>query len=258
MERSRDEPDEQATSNAERIAALRARLDGERRPDAGGVLPFGVADLDAWLPGGGLGLGLLHEVAPKDAGDEASALGFVLALVARHLVQAAGDALLVVAPGHPIPYGHGLVGLGLDPGRLLLLETEADDAVFGALEDTMRAGPLAAVAGLVADGLPLKPGRRLQLAAGSFGTPPPLLLILRPVRAELPNGAATRWRIAAGGAARDRFGCTLRPRWRARLDRCRNGRPGDWLLEWDHAAHRFDLPDGLARRAPDARGGCAG
>ncbi|MCJ2079375.1 ImuA protein [Methylobacterium sp. E-016] len=258
MERSRDEPDEQGPSTAERLAELRARLDAERRPGAGGVLPLGVADLDARLPGGGLGLGLLHEVAPEGAGDEASALGFVLALVARHLARAAGDALLVVAPGHPIPYGHGLTGLGLDPGRLLLLEAEADASVFGALEETLRAGHLAAVAGLVADGLPLKPGRRLQLAAGSFRTAPPLLLILRPGRADLPNGAATRWRIAAGGAARDRFGCTLRPRWRARLDRCRNGRPGDWLLEWDHAAHRFDLPDGVARRAPDARGSRAG
>ncbi|TXM88854.1 ImuA protein, partial [Methylobacterium sp. WL103] len=183
MEPSRDEPEERAPSPAERIAALRVRLDAERRSDAGGVLPFGVADLDARLPGGGLGLGLLHEVAPEGSGDEASALGFVLALVARHLAREAGDALLVVAPGHPIPYGHGLVGLGLDPGRLLLLEAEADAVVFGALEDTLRAGQLAAVAGLVADGLPLKPGRRLQLAAGSFGTSPPLLLILRPFRA---------------------------------------------------------------------------
>ncbi|TXM88570.1 ImuA protein, partial [Methylobacterium sp. WL122] len=194
MKPSRDEPEERPPSPAERIAALRVRLDAERRPDVGGVLPFGVADLDVRLPGGGLGLGLLHEIAPEGAGDEASALGFVLALVARHLARAAGDALLVVAPGHPIPYGHGLVGLGLDPGRLLLLEAEADAAVFGALEDTLRAGQLAAVAGLVADGLPLKPGRRLQLAAGSFGTAPPLLLILRPFRAALPNGAATRWR----------------------------------------------------------------
>ena len=258
MERARDEPDERASSTVERLAALRARLEAERRPEAGGVLPLGIDDLDGRLPGGGLGLGLLHEVAPEETGDEASALGFVLALVARHLARASGDALLVVAPGHPIPYGHGLAGLGLDPGRLLLLETGGDAALFGAIEETLRAGHLAAVAGLVADGLPLKPGRRLQLAAGSFGTAPPLLLILRPARAALPNGAATRWRIAAGGAARDRFGCILRPRWRARLDRCRNGRPGDWLLEWDHAAHRFDLPDGLARRAPDACGGRAG
>ena len=30
------------------------------------------------------------------------------------------------------------------------------------------------------------------------------------------------------------------------LERCRNGRPGEWLLEFDHAAHRFSLAAALA------------
>ncbi|MEE7446857.1 hypothetical protein MRF4_02940 [Methylobacterium radiotolerans] len=58
--------------------------------------------------------------------------------------------------------------------------------------------------------------------------------------------AGAGWRIAAAPAARDRFGTLDRPRWRARLERCRNGRGGDWLLEWDHAAHRLHLPEPLA------------
>ncbi len=237
-----------------RLAALRARLappvDGRvPRP----VLPLGLPALDAHLPDGGLVLGPPHEIAPAGPADGIAALGFALALCARHLAARPGEALIAAAPGEPLPYGHGLSGLGLDPGRLLLLEAGSDAEVFRALEAALHARALAALIGLLRDGMPLKPGRRLQLAAeaAASGSPPPLLLVLRPAEAGLPNGAATRWRIAAAPAARDRFGTLDRPRWRARLERCRNGRGGDWLLEWDHAAHRLHLPEPLAGDAAD-------
>ncbi|MCJ2072262.1 ImuA protein [Methylobacterium sp. J-030] len=228
-----------------RLAALRAQLappvDGRApRP----VLPLGLPALDAHLPGGGLVLGPPHEIAPAGPADGVAALGFALALCALHLSRVSGEALIAAAPGEPLPYGHGLASLGLDPGRLLLLEAGSDAEVFRALEAALHARALAALVGLLRDGLPLKPGRRLQIAAE--GPDPPLLLLLRPAQAGMPNGAATRWRIAAAPASRDRFGTLDRPRWRARLERCRNGRGGDWLLEWDHAAHRLHLPEPLA------------
>jgi protein ImuA len=230
----------------EGLDALRGRLSA---PDPGPVLPLGVADLDARLPGG-LSLGPPHEIAPAEPGDGAAALGFALALCARHLDGGPGD-VLIAAAGHPLPQAlpnwHGLATLGLDPGRALLLEAGGDADVFRALEAALRARCLRAVVGLVAGGLPLRAGRRLQLAGE--GGDPPLLLILRPAGAGLPNGAATRWRIAAAPAALDRFGCLEGPRWRAELERCRNGRGGAWILEWDRAARRLRLPERLARDA---------
>jgi protein ImuA len=229
---------------AVQLAALRARI---ALPEAAGpVLPLGVAAIDGRLPGG-LGLGLPHEIAPKAAGDEAAALGFALALIGRRLAEAAGEALLVLAPGHPLPYGHGLAGLGLDPGRLLVLEAGSEADVWRALETALQSRALRAVAGLVSEGLPLIAGRRLRIVGGDA-----LLLVLRPPDADRPNGAATRWRIAAAPAVRDRFGRAAAPRWQARLDRCRNGRTGTWIVEWDRAAHRFGLAEGLAGHAAAA------
>jgi len=234
-----------------RLAALRAQLApaaGDRAPRP--VLPLGLPALDAHLPDGGLVLGPPHEIAPAGPADGVAALGFALALCALHLSRVSGEALIAAAPGQPLPYGHGLAGLGLDPTRLLLLEAGSDAEVFRALEAALHARALTALIGLLRDGLPLKPGRRLQLAAE--GSDPPLLLILRPAEAGMPNGAATRWRIAAAPGSRDRFGTLDRPRWRARLERCRNGRGGDWLLEWDHAAHRLHLLEPLASDAAAA------
>lgn len=253
MEPQRDASDENpdAPTNPvaalERIADLRVRI-AARDAAPGRVLPLGVPAIDGRLPGG-LGLGLPHEVAPGSAGDEAAAFGFALGLVARRLAGGRGEALLVLAPGHPLPYGHGLAGLGLDPGRLLILEAGSEADVFRALEAALQSRALLAVAGLVNEGLPLIAGRRLQRVGGDA-----LLLVLRPPGADLPNGAATRWRIAAAPALRDRFGRTAAPRWQARLDRCRNGRTGTWIVEWDRAAHRFGLAEGLAGHAAAAGG----
>jgi len=238
----------------DRLARLRLEL------STGGatalpVMPLGLTAVDSHLPGGGLVLGPPHEVTPADPCDGTAALAFALALCARRLSGVPGEALIAAAPGHPLPYGHGLADLGLDPRRLLLLEAAGDREVFRALEAALHAGCLAALIGLVGEGLPLKAGRRLQLAAE--GAAPPLLIILRPAGPGPPNGAATRWSISSAPAAVDRFGGLHAPRWRARLERCRNGRGGSWLLEWDSAAHRLHLPERLADDAAAAGRACS-
>src|SRR5205085_10707417 len=96
----------------------------------------------------------------------------------------------------------------------------------------------AAVVGLTGAGMALKTSQRLQLAAREAGIP---LFLLRPAGAIEAIAAATRWRIAARRAACDRFGLIARWRWQVELEHCRNGRPGEWLVEWEHAARRFNL-----------------
>ena len=210
------------------------------------VLPFGLAALDAHLPHGGLAVGALHEVAPHQHGDTPAAFGFLVALLARFHAPTNKPLLLVAShralADHGRPHGHGLRQLGLDPARLILVETRNDQQTFWAMEEALRSGAPAAVGGAIQK-LDLKTSQRLHLAAGDTGLP---LVLLRPARADDASAAATRWRIGTAEAARDRFGLLARTRWRARLERCRNGRPGDWLVEFDHAAYRFSLAAPLA------------
>ena len=223
------------------------------------TLPFGLAALDGHLPQGGLTLGALHEVAPQAHGDTPAAFGFMVALLA-HLSERPNKSrpvLLVSSPralaDHGRPHGHGLQHLGLDPARLILVETRNDKQTFWAVEEALRSRAPAAVGGAAAR-LDLKTSQRLHLAAGDAGLP---LVLLRPPQADDASAAATRWRIGTAEAARDRFGLLARTRWRARLERCRNGRPGEWMVEFDHAAYRFSLASPLADpalpRGADAR-----
>ena len=206
------------------------------------------------MPGPGLASGVLHEITAAHA-DRPAAFGFLLALTAAALGTRSGPAVFIAArrtlADFGLPYGHGLAQIGLDPARLILVETGKDKDALWALEEVLRAQARPAmVLGVLEGGLDLTPSRRLNLAAAVHATP---LAVLRGARATGTSAAATRWRIASAPAARDRFGTYANPRWRVTLERCRNAdRPGEWLIEWTHAAYRFRVVEGLADRPPVA------
>lgn len=224
-------------------------MDGLRRllPKLSGLslkasaLPFGLPALDAHLRGG-LIHGALHEVAPESDQDMPAAFGFAAALLGR---MPPGPILLVLSSrtfarcGRP--HGHGLTGLGLDPARLILVETSDKREALWAMEEGLRSAVPAAVAATI-EKFDFRTSQRLHLAARDSNRP---LLLLRPARMSGPSVAVTRWCIGASAAARDRFGLIRRWRWRVRLERCRNGPPGQWLVEFDHA-YRFSLAAAVA------------
>jgi protein ImuA len=215
------------------------------------TLPFGLAAIDSHLPQGGLAAGALHEVVPQAEGAIAAALGFIAAVMARLL---GARPLIFVMPPYGLrrcgrPHGHGLSTLGLDPRRLILVDTAHRKEALWAMEEALRSAAPQAVAGVI-DKLDLKTSQRLHLAATDAGLP---LLLLRPAQTLEASAAATRWRVGTAEAARDRFGLFAQPRWHLSLERVRNGRPGEWVVEYDHVAHRFSLAAALADSA-HARG----
>jgi protein ImuA len=226
------------------------------------TLPFGLSVLDSYLPDGGLTCGALHEIVPEPHSIPAS-FGFIAAILARidfstpsprggrlHSSGNAWGPLFLVAPAYGFReygrlHGHGLRALGLDPAQLILVETSHRKETLWAIEEALHSAAPVAIAGVV-DKLDLKTSQRLHLAATDCGLP---LFLLRPAPNLEASAAATRWRVGTAEAARDRFGLITRPRWHLKLERCRNGRPGEWVVEYDHVAHRFSLAATLADSA---------
>jgi protein ImuA len=223
------------------------------------TLPFGLSALDSCLPDGGLACGALHEIVPEPRSIPAT-FGFIAAILARITfstpspkeakLYSGGNArgpVFLVMPAygfreHGQLHGHGLRALGLDPARLILVETSHRKETLWAIEEVLHSEAPAAIAGII-DKLDLKTSQRLHLAATDCGLP---LFLLRPAQNLEASAAATRWRVGTAEAARDRFGLITRPRWHLTLERCRNGRPGEWVVEYDHVAHRFSLAATLA------------
>jgi protein ImuA len=146
------------------------------------------------------------------------------------------------------PSAAGLAHLGLDPSRLIIVETARAGEALNAIEESLKAYNLAVVIGVL-DEIELTPARRLSLAAGETATP--CLLITHPTSA--PAGAtATRWRVRQVSSGDHRFDPQApgASRFSAVLERCL-ARPGSaarspMLLEWSDETRRFCLASVVA------------
>jgi len=205
------------------VASLRREIGRvELRPH--GVLSFGRPEIDGYLPGGGLACGALHAVT----GEAGARLGFAACLAGRLQRQSGRPVVWVSA--RPELYGTGLLRLGLDPARLLLVRAPRPSDLLWALEEALRTPGIAAAIG-EARALDAVAGRRLQLAAQTSGV---MGLLLMQEDAQSVPGSVTRWHLGAAPSMSDLPG--LGPtRWQADLMRCRGAEPKSWLMEWQDA-----------------------
>ena len=238
---------------------LRARVAALHPGAPAGVLSFGDVRVDVHL-GGGLALGQLHEIGAVglDAETGAIAAAFLACLLAR--LPDTERAILWIAPVCDL-YPPGLPAYGLDPARLVLVQTANDAETLQAMETALRAGGAAAVVGEVGRLVRL-PGRRLQLACGKRGTTG---FVLRrwPYGRKRPgkqhakqegNAAATRWRLSPEPSEVEPVAIPREPgppRWRVELLHARGGRPGAWIMEKEEAedateTHPFRVVAALA------------
>ena len=181
-----------------------------------GVLPFGIKEIDRHLPGGGLALGALHEVAGGGNGaiDGAAAALFAAGIAAR----TRGKVLWCIT--RPDLFAPALAQAGLKSDRVIYLEAGDDKSVLACFEEGLRHGGLGAVVAEVAR-LPMTASRRLHLAAEGSGT---IGMALRRWRRQTeasdfgqPTAAVTRWRVSALPSAPLPVAGVGRPRWLVRV-----------------------------------------
>ena len=218
------------------IAALRASLRAleEGRGKRPVFLSFGAGDTRLREV---LRYGALHE-----AGGPAATLFIVLVLARTR------GSILWCAPGWSDTrlYPPGLVQLGLDPARIVLVRLARAEDLLHAAHEGLRAGWQVALE--LDKPLGLIPARRLQLAAEEGGG---LGLVTRtcaePSREDLlAPSARTRCRatMAGGGVASGVAASGLWPaplRLELRLVRNREGLPAQYCVEWDHASRSLSV-----------------
>ncbi|MGI4815963.1 MAG: ImuA family protein [Janthinobacterium lividum] len=207
------------------------------------TLPFGLAEIDDALPGGGLTLGALHEVAGTGSDTEdGAAPAQLIAGIAARLV---GGVVWIVE--RVSPFGAGLACVGLDPARVVFVG--AGRSALLAMEESLRHADLAAVVCEMSGRLGLTASRRLQLAAEASGVTAFALRLSRtfddPMLAE-PNAASSRWRVGHAPStpalphAPDVAGLG-RAHWHLNLVRARGAQSRSWLVEAPDHSGRLAL-----------------
>lgn len=236
-----------------RLVALRRRLEALERTGRRDreVLPFALPAIDKVLPGKGLALGTLHEMAGTGTEEEdgAVAAAFLAGILAR--LKPERPVLWCLAEGDL--YGPGLAALGLDTRRLILAQARHPREVLWAMEEGLRSPALAAVVG-EPEVLSLPASRRLLLAAEASGVTGFALRRWRDgeraaAQRSAPNAADTRWQIKAmpGDVVAGEPGID-RARWQVELWRCRGGVPASWMVEACDATGHVSLVAALADR----------
>lgn len=237
------------------IESLRAQIEkivGRSRRTKS-VLPFGIAEIDSRLPGGGMARGALHEVAGGGNGaiDGAAAALFAAGIAAR----TTGKTLWCIT--RPDLFAPALAQAGLSPDRVVYVEAGDDKTVLACMEEGLRHGGLGAVVGEIAR-LSMTASRRLQLAAEGTGT---IGLALRRWRRHTdasdfgaPTAAMTRWRVSVLPSETLPVPGVGRHRWLVELIRARAGESADFELEACDDTGCLAVPAELVHRPAAAEG----
>jgi protein ImuA len=175
------------------------RLERPRHADSATQVSFGYAALDARL-GGGLAAGALHELCAAGEGDHAAASALALLLAMR--AGGTDKPVLWVREDkgermHGQLYGPGMVELGVDPDRLILVcapDTLSSLRAAADITGCMALGAVVIEPWGAAKALDLTASRRLVLAAEKSGV---AAFMLRDTATAMASAAATRWAVAA-------------------------------------------------------------
>ncbi|MDR5012347.1 ImuA family protein [Agrobacterium tumefaciens] len=208
-----------------------------------GTLSFGVSEIDAALPGGGLAYGALHEFAGGGSGtvDGAAAALCVAGIAAR----TKGPVIWCLT--RPDLFFPALSHVGLHPDRVIFVESDKEEDVLANMEEGLSFGGLGAVVGELVR-LPMVSSRRLQLAAERTGT---MALAVRRWRRQTeandfgqPTASTTRWRVSVMPSEELPVPGVGRPQWFLELMRVKAGECAEFLVRACDDKGRLDLSSG--------------
>ncbi|QEC69340.1 Error-prone repair protein ImuA [Panacibacter ginsenosidivorans] len=220
------------------------------KPVPGGVLEIiGLGAVNAAFPDAQFPLGAVHEFICKGAEEKVAAGGFIAGILAA-LMQRGGVCVWIGKVRTVFP--PALVAFGIAPERVIFVEQAKEKELLWAVEEALKCEGLAAVVSELSD-LDFTTSRRLQLAVEKSRVTG---FIVRVNPRKLNTTACvTRWKISSlpSEIYGDLPGVGY-PRWQVQLQKVRNGRPGNWRIEWQEGRFRHVpalsvVPELLERKA---------
>ena len=212
-------------------------LQGFKHIAGGSPLQFGLEALEQAFPNSTFPVGAIHEFLNDKAEDAAATNGFIAGLLST-LMRTGGACVWIGSARKVFP--PALKAFGVEPDRVVFIDLKQEKDVLWVMEEALKCNGLAAVVGEIKD-INLTASRRLQLAVEQSRVTG--FLIRNNPRNTNTIASVARWYIkSVSSLMEDDMPGVGFPRWNVQLDKVRNGKPGQWQIEWSHNQFRILSP----------------
>ncbi len=219
-----------SSSNADIIAQLRKDilpLLGFRSTMGNTSLDAGLGPLKYSFPNALFPTGAMHEFLSNGLEGKTATIGFIAGILSS-LMQNNGVSVWI-SPSQTI-FPPALKAFGIDPDKIIFIILKKEKDILWTMEEALKCDGLSSVVSELRE-VNFTASRRFQLAVEQSRVTG-FILRCDPKNSNT-NACIARWRVASipGVSYNDLPGLGF-PRWNVDLLKIRNGKPGNWQLEW--------------------------
>ena len=174
----------------------------------------------------------VHEFMAATKEDAAATTGFISPILAALIKDK--SAAIWISNTHTI-FPPALKQYNLDPGKIIFICLKKEKEIVWVTEAALKCEALAAVVANIPN-LNFTASRRLQLAVEKSKVTG---FILRQTKNDSsPTACVSRWKVKSLPGEIEIPGVGF-PRWKVELIKIRNGKPGEWMIEWKDSSYHF-------------------
>jgi len=231
------------SSKADIIAQLQKEilpLQGFKTLSKSAVGDIGLGPIKYAFPNASFPTGAIHEFLSTSAEDATATTGFVSSILSS-LMKKGGTSIWISASRTIFP--PALKSFDIAPDKIIFIELKKEKEMLWAMEEALKCEGLAAVIGEIKE-LSFTDSRRLQLAVEQSQVTG---FVLRNNPGNVNTTACiTRWKISSiASELENAMPGVGFPRWNVDLLKVRNGKPGNWQIEWVSGKFRHVPPVSL-------------
>jgi protein ImuA len=191
------------------------------------IITIDFPPIETSFPNATFPIGCVHEFLSTSTENAAATNGFVAGLLSR-LMQLGGVCIWISSARTLFP--PALKTFGIEPDQIIFIDLKKEKDVLWTMEEALKCNRLTAVLGELKE-ISFTESRKLQLAVEQSRVTG---FILRHKPRSLNTIACvSRWRITSlPSESEDGMPGVGFPRWNVELLKVRNGKPGNWKVEW--------------------------
>jgi protein ImuA len=193
----------------------------------------GLGPIEKAFPDYSFPLGAVHEFICADTESAAATGGFIAGILSS-LMRKNGVSLWI-SSSQKI-FAPSLKCFGIQPEKLIFINVKKERDVLWCVEEALKCEGVAAVIGEMKD-LDFNVSRRFQLAVEQSRVTG--FLIRNNPRQLNTTACIARWQVTSlPSISHEAMPGISFPRWNVELLKVRNGKPGDWKIEWSAGKFR--------------------